>query len=90
MSTTIQPSLFERPNTELPDIESGELLTALRRNMSLLSELAIRYDVETRPERDPERPALTNGQAVYDLLAPGWRRSRRNKSASCCWTGRCG
>ena len=71
MSTTItQPSLFERPLTDLPEIEPSELLSALRRNVSLLNELAIRYDVETRPERDPERPALTNGQAVYDLLAP--------------------
>ena len=70
MSTTsIQPSLFER-HSNLPEIEPSELLSALRRNVSLLNELAIRYEVETRPERDPERPAITTGQAVYNLLAP--------------------
>ena len=47
MTTATQLALI--PSTD--DDERQALLDALRRNFSLLSELAVRYEVETRPER---------------------------------------
>ncbi len=71
--TTIQPDLFALANTDshlprLVDSERQELLTALRSNLSLLNELAIRYEVETRPERSPEAEQITTSKQVFDLL----------------------
>ena len=71
--TTIQPELFatttdDHDRPRLVDSERQELLTALRRNVSLLSELAIRYEVETRPERSPDREQISTSNQVFDLL----------------------
>ncbi len=71
--TTVQPNLFASANDDhnrprLVDSERQELLTALRRNVSLLSELAIRYEVETRPERSPDREQISTSKQVFDLL----------------------
>ena len=46
------------------------LLEALRQNLHVLGELAVRYEVETLPERDPDAPALCSPQAVQRLLGP--------------------
>ncbi len=71
--TTIQPDLFAIANDDsdlqrLVNSERRELLTALRQNVSLLNELAIRYEVETRPERSPEAEQISSSKQVFDLL----------------------
>ena len=71
--TTNQPQLFASANDDhnrprLVDSERQELLTALRQNVSLLNELAIRYEVETRPERSPDREQISTSKQVFDLL----------------------
>ena len=49
----------------------GVLLDALRRNLTLLGELALRYDVERRPESPTEDlPAVSSPDAVRQLLGP--------------------
>ena len=49
--------------------EQTMLLDALRSNLSLLGELAMRYEVETQPERSIENlPSIGTPQDVYDLL----------------------
>ena len=45
------------------------LLDALRSNLSLLGELAMRYEVETQPERSTQDlPSINTPHDVYDLL----------------------
>ncbi len=46
------------------------LLEALRANLHVLGELAVRYEVETLPERDPDAPALSSPEGVQRLLGP--------------------
>ena len=47
------------------------LLDALRSNLSLLGELAVRYEVATHPERPKgELPAISSPEDVRRLLAP--------------------
>ena len=46
------------------------VLEALRQNLHVLGELAVRYEVETLPERDPDAPALCSPGAVQRLLGP--------------------
>ena len=46
------------------------LLEALRTNLHVLGELAVRYEVELRPERDPDAPATCSPQDVQRLLGP--------------------
>ena len=46
------------------------LLAALRSNLDVLGELAVRYEVETRPDRDPDAPAVNSPEEVYRLLGP--------------------
>ena len=50
------------------------LLDALRRNLDLLSELAIRYDVETLPERDSDAPTVSSPEDVRRLVGPEMSR----------------
>ena len=51
--------------------EGQALLAALRSNLSLLGELAIRYGVETQTERPASKlPSITTPNDVYDLLGP--------------------
>ena len=71
--TTIQSDLLAFANDDsarplLAHDQPQELLTALRTNLSLLSELAIRYEVSTRPERSPEAEQITTSKQVFDLL----------------------
>ncbi len=44
------------------------LLEALRRNLHVLGELAVRYEVETLPERESDAPALCSPRDVQRLL----------------------
>ena len=46
------------------------LLNALRINLSLLGEIAMRYEVETLPERSDDPPSITTPGDVHKLLAP--------------------
>ena len=46
------------------------LLDALRRNLDLLSELSIRYDVETLPEREADPPTVSSPEDVCRLVGP--------------------
>ena len=46
------------------------LLDALRQNLHVLGELAVRYEVETLPEREPDAPALCSPGDVQRLLGP--------------------
>ena len=46
------------------------LLNALRINLSLLGELAVRYDVETRPEGPEDPPSINCPEDVRKLLGP--------------------
>jgi len=46
------------------------LLNALRINLSLLGEIAMRYDVETQPERPDDPPSIITPKDVHTLLAP--------------------
>ena len=46
------------------------LLDALRQNLHVLGELAVRYEVEVDPERDADAPALCSPQDVQRLLGP--------------------
>ena len=55
----------------LPPRPPETLLTALpRRNLDLLGELAVRYGVETQPERPDDPPAITSSEDVRRLLQP--------------------
>ena len=47
---------------------SDALLEALRRNLHVLNELAVRYEVETDPGRADESPAITSPEDVHRLL----------------------
>ena len=46
------------------------LLETLRRNVSILRELALRYGVETQPQRPADPPEVCSPDAVRRLLAP--------------------
>ena len=60
-----------RTENEVPSTSSGQaLLEALRSNLGLLSELAARYQVETRPEYIENAPSVTSPGDVHRILAP--------------------
>ena len=67
------------------------LLEALRQNLHVLGELAVRYEVETLPERDPDAPALCSpaGRAAA-CWGRRWRHWRRSRCACSCSTARTG
>ncbi|MDE2802242.1 MAG: hypothetical protein OXK21_05120 [Chloroflexota bacterium] len=50
--------------------EDAVLLNALRINLSLLGEIAMRYDVETKPERPDDPPSIVTPGDVRKLLGP--------------------
>ena len=50
--------------------KDAALLEALRANLNLLGELAVRYDVETRPEGPEELPVISCPEDVRRLLGP--------------------
>ncbi len=64
MTTPTQLALI--PSTDVDERQA--LLDALRRNLHLLGEIAIRYEVETRPERPEDMPIIYRPETVYDLL----------------------
>ena len=51
-------------------LEGYAVLEALRSNLSLLGELAMRYQVAVQPERPEEMPSISCPQDVHDLLGP--------------------
>ena len=61
-STSSQLSLFQT--------EGQALLDALRNNLDLLGEIALRYGVETQPARTDNPPSITTPGDVHKLLAP--------------------
>ena len=50
--------------------EDAALLEALRSNLSLLGELAVRYEVATRPEGPENPPSIGSPHDVHRLLGP--------------------
>ena len=65
-SSELAPSLSQG---QAPVSSTGQvLLEALRSNLSLLGELAVRYDVATRPVRPANLPAINCPQDVHNLL----------------------
>ena len=57
--------------SKTPATQERALLEALRSNLSLLGELAVRYEVETHPERPKgELPAISSPDDVRRLLGP--------------------
>ena len=53
-----------------PSAEGQAVLDALRSNLSLLGELAARYEVATKPEGPEDRPSISTAQDIYDILGP--------------------
>lgn len=49
-------------------LQGHAVLEALRSNLSLLGELAVRYEVAYQSERPEEMPTISCPQDVYDLL----------------------
>ena len=57
--------------SKTPATQEQALLDALRSNLSLLGELAVRYEVATHPERPKgELPAISSPDDVRRLLGP--------------------
>ena len=56
--------------TPAPSREGQAVLDALRSNLNLLGELAVRYEVSTRPEGPEDPPSIGSPRDVYDLLGP--------------------
>ena len=52
------------------DLEGQAVLEALRSNLSLLGELAMRYEVAYQPERTAEMPTINCPADVQVLLGP--------------------
>ena len=62
-----------KPTSPAPLPEEQAILEALRSNMSLLHELAVRYEVSTNPERPEDMPSIHRPQDVYNLIGPEMR-----------------
>ena len=60
------------PHADTPSTSSGQaLLDALRSNLHLLGEIAMRYEVETKPERPKgDLPVINCPEDVRRLLGP--------------------
>ena len=59
----------EAQHADTPSTSSAQaLLDALRSNLSILGELAVRYEVAVRPEGPDDPPSITSPGDVYDLL----------------------
>ena len=56
--------------TKKTPTKDAVLLEALRANLNLLGELAVRYDVATRPEGSHELPVISCPEDVRRLLGP--------------------
>ncbi len=76
MTISSSPSKNKRKPAPKPgrsltaDAEGQAVLEALRSNLSLLGELAARYEVNHQPERPQERPEINTPQDIYNLLDP--------------------
>ncbi len=83
MQTMIQPETVQNGHSTEPeqDSESGTgqapasstgqvLLDALRSNLNLLGELAMRYQVEIKPERPENPPSIIQPGDVNKILGP--------------------
>ena len=65
------------------------LLDALRSNLNLLGEIAMRYQVETQPERPSgDLPVISCPDDVRRLLGPEMAPSPRSSCGCCCSTPR--
>ena len=53
-----------------PSAEGLAVLDALRKNMNLLGELAIRYEVSNKPERPEDPPSVGTPGDIHNLLGP--------------------
>jgi len=53
-----------------PGAEGQALLDALRSNLSLLGEIAIRYEVNAMPERPEDPPSIGSPGDIHNLLGP--------------------
>ncbi len=53
-----------------PSAEGQVLLEALRSNLSLLGEIAVRYEVNTQTERPEDPPSIGSPQDIHALLGP--------------------
>ena len=63
------------------------LLAALRSNLDVLGELAVRYEVETRPDREAGRADQSvRPRTCSACWGRRWGRSRRSNCACCCST----
>ena len=49
---------------------TNAVLEALRANLHVLGELAVRYEIETKPSQDDDAPAIGSPQDVQRLLGP--------------------
>ena len=68
--TTI-PMIETEPAAPAPVTTEGEaVLEALRSNLSLLGELAMRYEVAYQPERHDAMPTINCPEDVHRLLGP--------------------
>ncbi len=56
--------------TKKTPTKDAALLDALRSNLNLLGEIAMRYEVETQPERPAEDPVSGTGQALTVISCP--------------------
>ena len=65
-----QTEQVQPPSTVPATPEGQAVLKALRSNLSLLGELATRYEVAYHPERPEEMPVITGPQDVHNLLGP--------------------
>ena len=68
--------------------EGQAVLEALRSNMSLLGELAARYEVAIRPDGPEDPPSIGSPHDVYRLLGPEMSTWPRSSCAFCCSTTR--
>ena len=53
-----------------PGAEGQALLDALRSNLSLLGEIAMRYEVNNKPERPEDPPSIGSPRDIHSLLGP--------------------
>ena len=53
-----------------PSAEGQALLDALRSNLTLLGEIAMRYEVNTQPERPKAPPSIGTPGDIHSLLGP--------------------
>ena len=53
-----------------PSAEGQALLDALRSNLSLLGEVAMRYEVNNKPQRPGDPPSIGSPRDIHSLLGP--------------------